>query len=265
MIGHETAHTLVSEESETFRLECHSRPFGASELFASEMTQEVYYGVSGSESGEAIVRSRCAMGIGSPEIHTPSQVFQLWVSLPWRTKMSNQQGHPIGMTPPHLVAAVFLDEVSARDAIADLKLAGVRANQIGVALSDEGKRLHVLNPDAKHFPSDLEGKHSILWRVRHSIQHDVHGHEGPGLSSRQDAATANAEQPPFTEVDLTETLRGLGIAEATIQLLHHQVGAKGFLIMVDAPADADRIECILLNNRGMPRTVMVTERSKITT
>jgi hypothetical protein len=179
--------------------------------------------------------------------------------------MWNQQGQAIGTTPPHLVAAVFVDEVSARDAIADLKLAGIRANHIGVALSDEGKRLHALKPDAEYLPSDLEGKHSMLWRVRHSIKHDVHGHEGPGLSSRHDAAAANQEQPPFTEVDLTDTLRELGIAEATIKLLHNQVGAKGFLIMVDAPAaDEDRIECILLNNRGMPRTVMVTEHAKLT-
>ena len=75
--------------------------------------------------------------------------------------MWNQQGQAIGTKPSSLVAAVFLDEVSARDAIADLKLAGVRANQIAVALSDEGKRVHAL--------SDLEGKHSILWRLRHSI------------------------------------------------------------------------------------------------
>jgi hypothetical protein len=71
-------------------------------------------------------------------------------------------------------------------------------------------------------------------------------------------------QPPFTEIDLTDTLHGLGIAEATIKLLHHQFGAKGFLILVDAREGEDRIESILLNNRGMPRTVMVTERAKIT-
>ena len=178
--------------------------------------------------------------------------------------MWNQQGQAIGAKPSHLVAAVFLDEVSARDAIADLKLAGVRANRIGVALSDEAKRLHSLNPEAKHLPSNLEGKHSVLWRVRHSIKHDVHGHQGPGLSSREDAAAANEEQPPFTEIDLTDTLRELGIAEATIKLLHHQVGSKGFLVLVDAGDDEDRLECILLNNRGMPRTVMVTEQAKIT-
>jgi hypothetical protein len=179
--------------------------------------------------------------------------------------MWNQQGQGIGTKPSGLVAAIFLHEVSARDAIADLKLAGVRANRIGVALSDEAKRVHALNPDAKHLPSDLEGKHSVLWRLRHSIQHDTHRHQGRGLSSRQDAAAANEEQPPFTEIDLTETLRGLGIAEATIKLLHHQVGPKGFLILVDAGDEEDRLESILLNNRGMPRTVMVTEQAKITT
>jgi hypothetical protein len=178
--------------------------------------------------------------------------------------MWNQQEQATGMTPSHVVAAVFLDEVSARDAIADLKLAGVRASQIGVALSDEGKRIHGLNPGAKHLPSDLEGKHSVLWRVRHSIKHDVHSHHGPSLSSRHDAAAANEEQPPFTEIDLTDTLRGLGIAEKTIELLHHQVGAKGILIMVDAGDRANQLESILLNNRGMPRTVMVTEQAKIT-
>jgi hypothetical protein len=178
--------------------------------------------------------------------------------------MWDSQGHAVDLTHAHLVAAVFLDEVHARDAIADLKLAGVRASQIGVALSDEGKRAHELNPGVKHLPSDLDGKHSVLWRVRHSIHHDVHGHEVPGLTSRHDATAANEEQPPFTEIDLTDTLRGRGIAEATIKLLHHQVGAKGIMVIVDALDRMDQLESILLKNRGMPRTVMVTEQAKIT-
>jgi hypothetical protein len=178
--------------------------------------------------------------------------------------MWNKQGQPIDLTHSHLAAALFLDDVSARDAIADLKLAGIHANEIGVAISDEGKRAHGLHPEAQHLPSDLEGKHSLLWRVRHSISHDVHGHSGPGLSSRHDAAIANEEQPPFTEIDLTDTLRGLGTAEATIGLLHHQLGTKGILVMVDAHNHLDKIESILLKNRGLPRTVMVTEKAKIT-
>ena len=44
------------------------------------------------------------------------------------------------MTPSNLVAALFSDDVSARDAIADLRLAGFVASNIGVALSEEGKR-----------------------------------------------------------------------------------------------------------------------------
>src|ERR1700753_2569069 len=111
--------------------------------------------------------------------------------------MWNQQGQAIGTKPSHLVAALFLDEVCARDAIADLKLAGVRANRIGVALSDEGKRAHSLDLSGEHLPSNMEGKHSMLWRMRHSIHHDVYRHEGLGLSSRPDAVLANDEQPAF--------------------------------------------------------------------
>ena len=105
----------------------------------------------------------------------------------------------------------------------------------------------------------------MLWKFRHRTKHDVHSHHGPSLSSRHDAAVAS-QQPPFTEIDLTDTLRGLGIAEKTIELLHHQVGAKGILIMVVRSAIAwINLECILLNNRGArPRTVMVTEQAKIT-
>ena len=87
---------------------------------------------------------------------------------------------------------------------------------------------------------------------------------GRPCQAATDAAAANEEQPPFTEIDLTDTLRGLGIAEKTIELLHHQVGAKGILVMVDAGDRADQLESILVQNRGMPRTVMVTEQAKIT-
>jgi hypothetical protein len=177
--------------------------------------------------------------------------------------MWNKQGQALDLTPSHLVAAEFQDEVSARDAIADLKLAGVHANEIGAALSDEAKQAHSPH-SAAHLPSDLEGKHSLLWRIRHSITHDVAVHTGAGLSSRHDAAVANEEQPPFTEIDLTETLRGLGIAEATIRLLHHQLGPKGILVIVNAHDRVDKIEPILLRNRGIPRTVMVTEQAKMT-
>ena len=93
--------------------------------------------------------------------------------------------------PADLVAGLFFDQMSARDAIADLKIAGLRAGQIGVALSKRGK------------------------------------------------------------LELTKSVPC-------------EIGANGMLILVDAGDRCDEIESILERNRGMSRTVMATERSKIT-
>ena len=159
-----------------------------------------------------------------------------------------------------MVAAVFFDEVSARDAIADLKLARFHAADIGVALSEEGKRAQSLGPDVKHGCVDLEGKHSILWKLRHSFEHDLHSH-GPGLSSREDAAAANEEKPAYTEIDLADTLAGLGVAEDTKNLLNDRIGPDGLLILVDAGERVNEVESILVRNRGMLRSAMATQPS----
>ena len=96
--------------------------------------------------------------------------------------MWNQQEQASGMRPSHVVAAVFLDEVSARDAIADLKLAAAsRASQDRCRSVTRGQAATWAKPGRSPLPSDLEGKHSVLWRVRHSIKHDVHSHEGSVL------------------------------------------------------------------------------------
>ena len=162
--------------------------------------------------------------------------------------------HPIrrmGLTRSNLVAALFLKAVSACDAIADLKIAGFHASDIGVALSKQGIREQQQCPD-------LEGKHSIRWKVRHSLKHDSHT-QGGGLSSRHDAAAASEEKPGYTEIDLTETLRGLGVAEDTIKLLDEEMGADGMFVLVHAGDRGDEAESILDRNRGFVRTVMVTE------
>jgi hypothetical protein len=172
--------------------------------------------------------------------------------------MWNQQGQMTATKPADLVAALFFNEMSARDAIADLKIAGLRAGQIGVALSKRGKLGHT-----ESVPCDLHGKHSILWKFRHSFEHDLHK-SGAGLSSTQDALVSTAERTPYTEVDLDDTLRGIGVAPATIKLLDREIGANGMLILVDAGDRCDEIESILEQNRGMSRTVMATERAKIT-
>jgi hypothetical protein len=171
--------------------------------------------------------------------------------------------HPIkrmGLTRANLVAALFLKGVSACDAIADLKIAGFHGTDIGVALSKLGEREQQLKPDPKRAPADLEGKHSIRWKVRHSINHDLHTHGG-GLSSRHDAAAANEEKPSYVEIDLTETLRGLGVAEDTIKLLDEEMGTDGMFVLVHAGDRGEEAESILDRNRGFVRTVMVTERT----
>jgi hypothetical protein len=172
--------------------------------------------------------------------------------------MWNEQGQMAATKPADLVAALFFNEMSARDAIADLKIAGLRAGQIGVALSKRGKREHT-----ESVPCDLHGKHSVLWKFRHSFEHDLHS-QGADLSSKQDQVATKGETTPYTEVDLEDTLRGIGVAPATINLLDGEIGANGMLILVDAGDRCDEIESILERNRGMLRTVMATERCKIT-
>src|SRR5260370_36553201 len=114
--------------------------------------------------------------------------------------MWNDQGQMATTKPADLVAGLVFDEMSARDAIADLKIAGLRAGQIGVALSKRGK-LEL----TKSVPCDLHGKHSILWKLRHSIEHDLHTH-GAGLSSTEDEVATRGERTPYTTADLNETL-----------------------------------------------------------
>jgi hypothetical protein len=172
--------------------------------------------------------------------------------------MWNEQGQMVATKPANLVAALFFNEMSARDAIADLQIAGMRAGQIGVALSKQGKLQHT-----NSVPCDLHGKHSIWWKFRHSIEHDLH-QSGAGLSSTNDEIATSGERTPYTEIDLDDTLHSIGVAQATINLLDHEIGANGMLILVDAGNRCDEIESILERNRGMSRTVMATECSKVT-
>jgi hypothetical protein len=168
--------------------------------------------------------------------------------------------HPIkrmGLTRSNLVAALFLKPVSARDAIADLKIAGFHSSDIGVAISQLGQREK--GPNAV-LSCDLDGKRSVRWKVRHSIKHDLYTHGG-GLSSRQDAAAANEEKPAYKEINLTDTLRGLGVAEDTIKLLDEEMGTNGMFVLVHAGDRGEEAESILDRNRGFVRTVMVTERT----
>jgi hypothetical protein len=168
--------------------------------------------------------------------------------------MWTRDTHRFAGKPSDLVGAIFFDQTSARDAIADLKLARFHADEIAVAAPEYRKQEAPLNAD---------GEHSKLWKLRHSFEHDLQSH-GADLSSRKDLAAATSEEPPFTGIDLVESLTELGVARDTIKLLEDRMGADGLLIVVHAVDRIDEVESILVKNRGMLRTVMVTQPSSTT-
>jgi hypothetical protein len=159
--------------------------------------------------------------------------------------------HKFAGKPGDLVAAVFFDPTSARDAIADLKLARFRADEVAVAVPEYRKQ---------EAPLDAVGKHSVLWKLRHSFQQDLQSH-GADFSSKEHLAAASAADQAFTVIDLVESLREMGVARDTIKLLEDRMGADGLLILVHAADRINEVESILVRNRGMLRTVMATQPS----
>jgi hypothetical protein len=165
--------------------------------------------------------------------------------------MWTRDTHKFAGKPGDLVAAVFFDQITARDAIADLQLASFHADQIAVAVPEYRKSEPPLNG---------QGKHTIRWKLRHSFEHDLQSH-GADLSNKEHLAAATAEDPPYTEIDLVENLSDLGVARDTIKLLEDRMGAKGLIVIVHAKDRIDEAESILVKNRGMLRTPMVTQPS----
>jgi hypothetical protein len=164
--------------------------------------------------------------------------------------MSTESAPRIGITPNKLVAAVFLDDVSARDAIADLKLAGFRASDIGVCNSEQGRQAQLSAHPA--------GKHSLWWRLRHSAQFDLKAH-GTSLTNEGYLEKATREDTPYTELELAPAMRSMGVGEDTIQLMDREIGPGGLLIYVSAGDRSSEVESILEKNRGFLRTAMATE------
>ncbi len=159
------------------------------------------------------------------------------------------------------VAAIFFDDVTARDAIVDLKLAGFSAGAIAVAPSTSGVPGEAAQ--GAMLPSDLSGEHTMHWRLRHSFEHDLHA-RGADLATVDDVVEASRQEIPFTEVHLQQTLSQAGVAPATVQLLQDRMGPNGMLIMVDAGDRVNEVESILVRDGGMLRNVMVTEQPRIT-
>ncbi len=164
--------------------------------------------------------------------------------------MWSESAPRIGITPNKLVAAVFLDDMSARDAIADLKLAGFRSSDIGVCTSEQGKQAQL--------SADPAGKHSLWWRLRHSAQLDLEAH-GNSLTNEGYVQKATREDTPYTELELASAMRSMGVGEDTIQLMNREIGPGGLLIYVSAGDRSREVESILERNRGFLRTAMATE------
>jgi hypothetical protein len=173
--------------------------------------------------------------------------------------METAQEQAFGNPRIPLIAAVFLSEKAAGDAIADLNLAGFSASDIGVAVSPEDG---IGKPSGKvpgEEPQNLQQEHSIFWKLRHANEHDV-DQMGPGLTSRHAERAADANLA-YTVLDLPATLQARGIPEDTMHLLCREVGADGILILVRTLDKHDKVESILVRNHGHLRTAMAVEKS----
>jgi hypothetical protein len=173
--------------------------------------------------------------------------------------METPQERAFGNSDIPLIAAVFLNEKSAGDAIADLNLAGFCASDVGVSVSSEDQKGRPTGRDPGAVPDNLRHEHGIFWKIRHANANDLN-RSGPGLSSRKDEQTAR--EPEYTVLNLVETLRARGIPEDTIHLLCREVGAGGLLILVRAIERHDKVESILVRNGGHLRTAMATESAR---
>jgi len=175
--------------------------------------------------------------------------------------METPQERAFGNAAIPLIAAVFLNDKSAGDAIADLNLAGFPATEVGVAVSPEDMTGKPSGRTSGQAPEDLQREHSIFWKLRHAAVHDLQ-RMGPVLSSREDEQAAK-ERPAYTVLNLVETLRARGIPEDTVHLVCREVGAEGILILVKAGKSFNKVESLLERNGGFIRTPMTSEEPRV--
>jgi hypothetical protein len=164
-------------------------------------------------------------------------------------------------TAPNLVVALFTDSESLRDAVADLSSAGFGKSQISIAFSKSGKRAHAGDVIARSSTdqSVSGGEHSLSWKLKHSFEHDLH-RKGIDQTKRTDEFVSDKFDLPYSEVDLTETLSALGVAEDRILLLDREIGTNGSLVLVNPGYRAKEAQAILEHNCGIIRTDTATER-----
>jgi hypothetical protein len=159
-----------------------------------------------------------------------------------------------------LAVALFTETRSVRDAVVDLRQAGFGPNQIFVAFSAEHDQFDPQHAElwqtSRH--GLFGGEHSMIWRMRHSFERDLHQRTGE-VQEQEPEANPHA----CTEVNLHDALKAIGVAEDRIWLVNQQVGAHGALIIVNAGMERierRKAEAILEKNCGQTRTGTATER-----
>jgi hypothetical protein len=154
-----------------------------------------------------------------------------------------------------LVIGLFVQGKCFRDAVADLAQAGFRRNEIRAAFPIEGQRY--LTPRSATRNTNV--KHSFIWRLRQSFEHDLHRRGRDQLSGTPEDSSFSEVKLLYSEVPLRDTLRALGVAEDRIVLLNNEMGADGALLLVDAGSRRMDVESILQRNAGIIRTDTATE------
>jgi hypothetical protein len=154
-----------------------------------------------------------------------------------------------------LVIGLFVQGKCFRDAVADLAQAGFSRSEIRAAFPIEGQRY--LTPRSATKPTNV--KHSLIWRLRQSFEHDLHRRGRDQLSGTPEDESFSEVKLLYSEVPLRDTLRALGVAEDRIVLLNNEMGADGALLLVDAGRSRTNVESILQRNAGIIRTDTATE------
>jgi hypothetical protein len=160
-----------------------------------------------------------------------------------------------------LVIGLFIQRGHLRDAVADLAQAGFHKSEILVAFPIEGQPYLTRHSAVKHiFQPGLGGKHSLIWKLKQSFEHDLHRRGQDQLSGRhEDSSLSEAEL--YSEVPLRDALQEIGVALDRIILLNNEMGPDGALLLVQAGGRWRKVESILQRNSGMIRTDTATERS----
>jgi hypothetical protein len=109
-----------------------------------------------------------------------------------------------------------------------------------------------------HLEAILHDRHSWLWTLRRSFEHDLHS-LSVNLTTGEEAEVVTNAYPPYSEVELGEALRPLGVSEDRIDLLDSEIELNGLLMLVDAGSRTLEVQKILERNRGNIRTEMATE------